>query len=133
MRLCTACMSLQSSMRLLRCTYHSCAAGRCQTLQVSIAESSQMRAVAMALVSEGECAKALCMRTALACRTCLRLLAPHRNNSIAHSSGRLKTSCAAQLLASGVRVSIAYPPDTNTPGYTAEQKTKARRDSRFQR
>ncbi len=40
------------------------------------------------------------------------------------------TSCAAQLLASGVRVSIAYPPDTNTPGYSAEQQTKARPGSR---
>lgn len=30
----------------------------------------------------------------------------------------------AQLLASGVRVSVAYPPDTATPGYTAEQQTK---------
>ncbi|KAK9824839.1 hypothetical protein WJX81_005235 [Elliptochloris bilobata] len=29
-----------------------------------------------------------------------------------------------ELLASGVRVSVAYPPDTDTPGYTAEQQTK---------
>ncbi|KAK9824854.1 hypothetical protein WJX81_008518 [Elliptochloris bilobata] len=29
-----------------------------------------------------------------------------------------------ELLASGVRVSVAYPPDTDTPGYAAEQKTK---------
>ena len=38
----------------------------------------------------------------------------------------VKGKCAAQLLASGVRVSVAYPPDTDTPGYTAEQQTKAR-------
>ena len=43
------------------------------------------------------------------------------------------TACAAQLLASGVRVSIAYPPDTSTPGYSAEQQTKARLGSRSRR
>ncbi|KAK9824831.1 hypothetical protein WJX81_003644 [Elliptochloris bilobata] len=36
----------------------------------------------------------------------------------------LADSLRNELLASGVRVSVAYPPDTDTPGYAAEQKTK---------